>query len=304
MHAHNENANLVHLGAKGSAAAYPAVGIAELDTLWFQVAGTLCNLKCSHCFISCSPTNHTHRMMHLEDVLPFLREAETLGVKEYYFTGGEPFMNRDMLRILEATLAQGPASVLTNGTLLRPQLAQKLYALSQQSEYSLDLRISLDGWSAETNDPIRGEHSFARILAGIRALADAGLHPVITITEACEGAASRQGRRQFLAFMEDIGLKSRLKVLPLLRMGAEEDRERGYHQWESLAGVHLDDAQKKALQCGHSRMVCAQGVYVCPILINEPGAKMGRTLTETLRPFSLSHPACYTCHMEGLTCAT
>ena len=35
----------------------------------------------------------------------------TLGVREFYFTGGEPFMNRDLLPILEATLKQGPASV-------------------------------------------------------------------------------------------------------------------------------------------------------------------------------------------------
>ena len=35
----------------------------SLDTLWFQVGGTVCNLACTHCFVSCSPTNHTHEVL-------------------------------------------------------------------------------------------------------------------------------------------------------------------------------------------------------------------------------------------------
>ena len=96
----------------------PRVELRDLDTLWFQVAGTVCNLACTHCFISCSPTNHTHELMPLAVIEGYLEEAAALGVKEYYFTGGEPFLNPEMEAILEATLAYGPATVLTNGLLL------------------------------------------------------------------------------------------------------------------------------------------------------------------------------------------
>src|SRR4029078_9707753 len=71
----------------GMSPAAPASPLVALDTLWFQVAGTLCNLPCTHCFISSSPTNHSHAMMTLADVRPYLAEAEALGVKEYYLTG-------------------------------------------------------------------------------------------------------------------------------------------------------------------------------------------------------------------------
>ena len=70
---------------------------AHLDDLWFQVAGTLCNLDCTHCFISCSPHNHTFGFLDLATVRRVLDESVALGVKEYYFTGGEPFLNRDMV---------------------------------------------------------------------------------------------------------------------------------------------------------------------------------------------------------------
>lgn len=296
---------LVQIESRRDPSLYPAAPIAALDTLWFQVAGTVCNLECTHCFISCSPTNHTHEMLKLEQVLTYLEEAKSLGVREYYFTGGEPFMNKDLLTMLEATLKQGPASVLTNGVMIRPETARALRELWDNTEYSLDLRISIDGYTAEANDPIRGKGTFARILGGIENLAAVGLNPVITVTEACEDAQTRRGRTEFLDFLRSVGLsKPRLKILPLIRLGAETERERGYHAYETLEGTHLSADELAQLQCTNSRMVCEQGVYVCPILINDPSAKMGQTLTDTLKPFPLSHQACYTCHEEGLRCAT
>jgi AdoMet-dependent heme synthase len=55
------------------------VELRSLDTLWFQVAGTVCNLACSHCFVSCSPTNHTHEHLSLETVERYLAEAASSG---------------------------------------------------------------------------------------------------------------------------------------------------------------------------------------------------------------------------------
>src|ERR1017187_10229828 len=98
----------------------PMVNLAHLDDLWFQVAGTTCNLTCTHCFISCSPHNYNFGFLDLATVRRYLDESVAPGVKEYSYTGGEPFLNRDMAPILELTLQYGPASVLTNGTVLKP----------------------------------------------------------------------------------------------------------------------------------------------------------------------------------------
>jgi AdoMet-dependent heme synthase len=283
----------------------PSSPLLALDTLWFQVAGTLCNLQCTHCFISSSPTNHAFEMMSLEDVRRYLAEAETLGVKEYYFTGGEPLLNREIFEMLEAALALGPVSVLTNGVLIRAETAQRLRTLSDGSDYSLDLRISIDGWDAATNDPIRGAGTFERILAGIRNLAAAGLNPVVTVTEALAGAGTSDGRARLLAFLRDVGLaQPRLKVMPLLRLGAEASRSRAYQEWESLRGRTLTAPEAEALQCSSCRMATARGVYVCPILIDFPGARMGAALADTQRSFPLGYAACFTCHEQGLSCRT
>ena len=286
----------------------PRVALRSLDTLWFQVAGTVCNLACRHCFISCSPTNHTHDFLSLEEVARYLDEAITLGVKEYYFTGGEPFLNPDMEAILERTLQQGPASVLTNGLLLDGDRCRRLAALSEASPYSLDLRVSLDGYDAATNDPIRGKGTFDRAIEGVRRLHDAGLNPVLTVTEADQEMGTEDGRNRLLDLLRGVGVeRPRLKILPVFRTGAEAERTGAYASWQRLREIDATADGPEAwahLQCSTCRMVTGRGVWVCPILVNEPTGRMGDTLADTLDSFPLEHPACWTCHVEGVSCRT
>ena len=172
-------------------------------SLWFQVSGTVCNLRCKHCFISCAPDNHSFWFMTRDRVRGVLEESTTLGVKEYYFTGGEPFMNREMEGILEDALAFGPATVLTNGTLMPRRLAKRLAEVAVESIYTLELRVSLDGVDEETNDAIRGEGTFERCMQGVETLVAEGFLPIITAmrswpeeeTETLIGEFPRASRR-------------------------------------------------------------------------------------------------------------
>ena len=283
----------------------PSVALRSLDTLWFQVGGTLCNLTCTHCFISCSPTNHTHELMSLETVLSYLAEAVEIGVKEYYFTGGEPFINGDMEAILAETLKVGPATVLTNGLLLNPERCSRLAALAEGSEYSRDLRISLDGYTAEANDLIRGKGTFERILEGALNVVEAGLNPVVTVTEVHEDNSSDEGRSRFLELLVERGIsRPRLKVLPAFQLGAEAERSGAYESWQRLSATDAPDEGWSHLQCSSCRMVTDQGVWVCPVLVNEPSGRVGERLADTLRDFPLDHQACWTCHVYEVSCRT
>ena len=109
----------------------PAIGMRDLDALWFQISGTRCNLTCSHCFISCSPHNDQFGFLPLSTVQHWLQESRKWGVREYYYTGGEPFLHPDMTTILKETLEIGPATVLTNGTVLKESWLQDLQRASQ-----------------------------------------------------------------------------------------------------------------------------------------------------------------------------
>jgi sulfatase maturation enzyme AslB (radical SAM superfamily) len=282
----------------------PSIALSHLDQLWFQVAGTLCNLTCCHCFISCSPKNHSFGFLTLADVQRSLVESVPLGVKEYYFTGGEPFLNPEMTAILVETLRFGPATVLTNGTVLRDEWLRALRTAEEAGPYSLEFRVSIDGFSPETNDPIRGEGTFARALRGVARLVEHGFLPIITAARTWPDEQEAEVVERFVAMLREAGYsRPRLKVLPTLRLGAEESRLRGYFDSERVTPEMLDGFDAAQLICEHSRIVTDRGVYACPILIERPEARLGTTLTEAQRPMALAHGACFTCYQYGAICS-
>ena len=286
-----------------SATGVPRVPALALDTVWFQVAGTLCNLRCRHCFISCGPTNRSHDYMSRESVRGYLDEAESMGARDFYFTGGEPFLHRDLLGILEDALRVAPASVLTNATLITPERAAALAELERASRYALEMRVSLDGLTAAMNDPIRGEGTFDDTVRGMRALAEAGFLPIVTVAQTWPDAEDARLREEFHDFLRREGMpRPRVKILPLFRIGREESRTRGYAPAEFLTDEHMRGFDPWVLQCSNSRMVTSRGVYVCPILIDAADALLAPTLRESMRPFPLGHGACHTCWATGASC--
>lgn len=281
----------------------PVVHLKHLDHLWFQVAGTLCNLTCQHCFISCHPKNNNFGFMSLATISHYLEESKDKGVKEYYFTGGEPFLNPEMVEILTTTLQYGPATVLTNGTVLKDHWLKTLLTAESDSIYSLEFRVSIDGYSPETNDPIRGQGTFQRAIDGVQKLVEHGFLPIITATRTWPDSEDAQVLSGFQDILLSIGYQQpRLKLLPTLQIGAEETRTHGYRNSERISRDMLDDYDLSQFVCEHSRIVTDRGVHVCPILIESPESILGKTLDEADRPFEVSHGACYTCYQYGAIC--
>lgn len=282
----------------------PLQELESFDELWFQVGGTLCNLSCNHCFISCHPGNDNFGFLDLETIRRYLHESRKLGVKEYYFTGGEPFLNRDMLQVLEETLAIGPATVLTNGTVFTPSSIKALQAISGESLYSLELRVSIDGYSPETNDPIRGEGTFEKALDGVKMLVEAGFLPIITMAQTWPEEESTRVFDTFAATLKEAGYqRPRIKILPTLHLGMEAERSRPYSQAERISKEMMEGYDSNQLLCSRSRTVTDRGVAVCPLLIEAPGAHLGDTLEEASGPFRLDQGACYTCYVHGAICS-
>ena len=282
----------------------PLVPLRHLDELWFQITGTHCNLACRHCFISCHPHNREFGYLSREAIERHLRDSVSLGVKEYYFTGGEPFLHPEIVPILETTLTYGPVSVLTNGTLFRDDDLARLRRAEDASPYSLELRVSLDGFTAKANDAVRGHGTFDRILKGVRQALDHGFLPILTVAQTSDDVDVETLFAGFVALLKEQGCdRPRVKVLPTLRLGAEVSRCRGYQPEERVTAEMLEGYDVDQLLCSHSRIVTDRGVAVCPILIEAADAHLGQTLAEAVRPFAVRHSACFTCYQHGGLCA-
>ena len=283
----------------------PSVPLTALDQLWFQVSGTVCNLRCSHCFISCSPDNHSFWFMTRAEVRSALEESAAFDVKEYYFTGGEPFMNNEMVGILDDTLHFGPATVLTNATLLPPRTVEELRRIAKGRCHPLVLRVSVDGPTPAINDAIRGEGTFERAMDGVGSLVAAGFRPIITTMQSWPCEEMPCMLRAFRDALGRVGYtEPRLKVLPALLIGEEANRNRGYSPDERVTHEMMHGYDIDQLLCTRARLVTAAGVYACPILLDYPSARLADTLTEAVGVgASLGESACYTCYVNGAICS-
>jgi MoaA/NifB/PqqE/SkfB family radical SAM enzyme len=209
-----------------------------------------------------------------------------------------------MTDILELTLRYGPATILTNGTVFKEEWLQRLAAAEAASAYSLEFRVSIDGATAAQNDPIRGPDTFERALRGVQQLVKHGFLPIITVTKTRDDQDDADLFDSFVTFLSQRGYtRPRVKILPTLRIGAEVERHRGYGAEERVRPDMMDGFDISQLVCQHSRMVTSRGVYVCPILIEAPDARLGATLHEALGPYALRHHACHTCYQYGALCA-
>lgn len=240
----------------------------------------------------------------MEDVEQTLLDAQRLGVKEFYFTGGEPFLNKSLVDMLVRTLDIGPATVLTNGSVLKRKWVERLRAAEKSSLYGLEFRVSIDGPDAETNDPIRGEGTFEQALDGVALLVEHGFLPILTMTRVWDEADDFRVMAQFRNVLAKIGYtRPRIKLLPRLQIGAEAERTRSYGKSDVVTHEMMDGFDELQLLCSSSRLVSDRGVHVCPILLEAPDGLLGQTLEDAQRPFALSHGACYTCWQYGAICS-
>jgi sulfatase maturation enzyme AslB (radical SAM superfamily) len=158
--------------AKGEERAH--VAMTGLTTLWFNT-GTLCNLACTSCYIESSPTNDALVYLSLEEVRSYLDEIarEGLPTREIAFTGGEPFMNREMIPILQLCLDRG-FEVLVLSNAMRPMQRFERELLMLEGRERLTIRVSLDHYTQAVHEAERGADSWDKASNGLLWLASQG----------------------------------------------------------------------------------------------------------------------------------
>jgi MoaA/NifB/PqqE/SkfB family radical SAM enzyme len=272
--------------------------------LWF-FTGSKCNLECTHCYVESGPRANKHPFLQFQTFKKGLDDARNYRKLEIYFTGGEPFINPEFFKILEEALKNGNTTVLTNLTRIDKKRANKLSEIQEKSKYELTLRVSLEGPNADSNDTIRGKNAFEKARDGLNNLVNVGFNPIVTVMRSWPDSKREEMISKFQVMLEKIGIpkeNQRLKILPPLRIGREAIRNQPYTEKELFTDKCFLDYDYNNIQCSKCRIVSENGIWVCPILINEDGARMGSNLTEATRPFPMKYMVCWTCRMEGMSC--
>ena len=108
------------------------------------------------------------------------KQAARLGFTGIGLTGGEPFLEPDMVDSIEEISDILPVTVLTNGTLFHTP--KRLDAVSRLAKKPVRLQISLDRPDAQANDAMRGQGNFIRVARAVPTLVERGVHVRIATT--------------------------------------------------------------------------------------------------------------------------
>jgi mycofactocin radical SAM maturase len=242
-----------------------------------------CNLECVHCLSSSG--RRDPRELTTAEAKAVIDELHDLQVFYVNVGGGEPLVRRDFFELLDHAVGRGVGvKFSTNGYLLDAAKAKRL----TETDY-VDVQISLDGVDAATNDPIRGDGSYAAARRAMDHLAEAGFGPFkISIVVTRHNVAQLDAFEELAAWYG-----AQLRVTRLRPSGRGADtwddlhptnaQQRDLYHW-LLARPHvltgdsffhlsaLGEALPGLNLCGAGRVVClidpVGDVYACPFVLH------------------------------------
>ncbi|MDP6981978.1 MAG: radical SAM protein [Candidatus Latescibacterota bacterium] len=286
------------------------VGLTKLDTLWFNT-GTLCNLECVTCYIESSPRNDRLVDLTADEVAYYLDEIESENweTREIGFTGGEPFMNPDIIPMMEDSLRRGfEVLVLTNAMKPMSKCTDELLRLHKLYGAKLTLRVSVDHYTQQLHEEERGPRSWGPMLEGLKWLSHHGFHIAAAgrTRWGDDEADLRQGYGR-LFVSEDIAIDAdhpaQLVLFP------ELDDQVDVPEITTACWGILDQSPDDVM-CASSRMVVRRKgadlpvVLSCTLLPYDEAFEMGTSLAEASAPLKLNHPHCAKfCVLGGASCS-
>jgi uncharacterized Fe-S cluster-containing radical SAM superfamily protein len=286
------------------------VALTALETLWFNT-GTLCNLTCQRCYIESSPRNDLLAYLTRDEVRAYLDEIarDRLPTRMIGFTGGEPFMNPDIMPMLADVLERGlDAIVLTNA--MKPMTHHRNELLKLQARHGnrLTIRVSLDHHTQAVHEAERGTRTWQPTIDGLVWLARNGfaVHVAGRHFTSETDAELRAGYALLFAALDvPVDAFDPVQLMLFPEMDATRDVP---EITDSCWGILKKSPD--SVMCASARMVvkrkdaAAPAVLACTLLPYDPRFEMGATLAEASGAVALNHPHCAAfCVLGGASCS-
>ena len=285
------------------------VNLNRLETLWFNT-GTLCNLSCTNCYIESNPTNDRLSYLTVAEVARTLDELQAeWQAREVGFTGGEPFMNPEILNMVDDALARGyRALILTNAMRPMMKLSDELLSLRWRYGDQLCLRVSVDHYAPKVHELERGEHAWRRMMEGLLWLAENRFNINIA-GRTLSGEDETRLRQGYANFFKTHAIPVNADNPVELVLFPEMDESLDVPEITSACWGILN-VSPDAMMCATSRMVAKHKgdqvltVMPCTLLPYDERFKMGPTLASSRIPVALNHPHCARfCVLGGGSCS-
>ncbi len=270
----------------------------KLQTLWFNT-GTLCNLACINCYIESTPKNDRLVYLTHDEATAYLDEIRDgdYGTEEIGITGGEPFMNPDILKIMKTSLERGfKLLVLTNA--MRPMMtcADGLLKLHEKYADQMVLRVSVDHFKPELHEEERGPNSWEPMMKGLQWLSEHGFN-IDVAGRTRWGEEEQELRDGFGAFFNEHNIAINAQDKKQLILFPEMEDNNDVPEITTACWSILD-VNPADMMCSSSRMVVKHkgdekpSVQACTLLAYDQQFNLGSTLKEASKPVPLNHRFC------------
>jgi sulfatase maturation enzyme AslB (radical SAM superfamily) len=276
-----------------------------LRELWFHT-GTACNLACPFCLEGSKPGDDRLNRITLADIEKLMITADRMGVEQFSFTGGEPFIVKDFVNILTFAANLKPCLVLTNGT---DALLKRIHQLDElrTAKHPVSFRISIDWPDEQRHDAGRGAGTFRESLESLVRLEAMGFHVSLARqSEPDEDVAAVDA--QFQTLLRDAGLKGELRVVSFPDFATPgQDREVPAITEDCMTRYHTE-VTRQQFMCAFSKMVVKQNgrmrIYACTLVDDDLRYDLGEDLEAAMTErILLAHHRCYSCFAYGSSCS-
>jgi radical SAM protein with 4Fe4S-binding SPASM domain len=201
----------------------------------------LCNLRCKHCYQDDFSRRNDLDWAGLkkisDNILTTIKGWDkTVCI---HLTGGEPLLKPelfDLLNYLDQSPVVEELGIITNGLLFNRDVVKRLPEFSKLKK----IKISLDGADAETNDSIRGEGTFDKVIQNIPLIKKENFFEIILMFTVMK--RNFRGLQSFFKLCQDLGINGFIieRFIPWGRGRERIEEVLNKEEWKELIKALLD----------------------------------------------------------------
>ena len=267
----------------------------KLTELWFHT-GTACNLSCPFCLEGSTPGDTRLDRITQADVEALMLEACQLGVEQFSFTGGEPFIVKDFVNILAFAGNLRPCLVLTNGT---DAVLKRLHHIAtlNKTKHPISFRISIDWPDERKHDEGRGQGNFRKSLQAIAELQKLGFS--VSLARQMEtGEDSSTVDAAFQRLVQEAGHQGDIRIVAFPDFSTPGTQPEVPTVTEACMTTYQTEETRQQFMCAFSKMVIKKNgrmrVYACTLVDDDERYDQGSNLRAAMEKRTmLAHHRCY-----------
>lgn len=265
----------------------PYIELKNFNTLFIEMTGQNCNLKCKHCYIDFQGNKKIKDFIHIDKIKEALTKLKSENIEFVYLSGAEPMLHPDFNAILRYCLRHSSVIIHTNGMTINDKKARFLRKVEEENNLNHEIifKISIDHYSEKENDEIRGRGSYRKSIHAIQSLVKYGFNPILSIVNYWN-CNEKELIANFKAICANMGFETEdlnFNIIPYL----EKDK------FEKLDNIKPDKLSN--LDCAKSRTLTNKGIYNCLLLVNDNRGRCGSSFDDYSKKSYLETQMCSQC---------